>query len=425
MKERTLRDPEIDRQLREFNDAVKAAVVGRWDYVLERLAPSFAPSSVHLTKQVNCPLPSHGDTKKNFHFFRNTFDQLGNGICNACGPISGWRILQEVNGWSFVEAINEVGDLLGMEHPLKEKRRHAVNAAPRQAPPPPKPKEDPAVVARKDRYARDAMNRTWQQAVSLDDAQSDVIRRYLANRGLPNLPLTCTDLRAHPGLEYRWEVSDDKFEVIGTFPALLAMFRDKDGRPIALHRIYVDPDGSGKPKALATLDEGKPANSKTTMTIPSDVTLVGGAVKIDPNPGPVLILAEGVETALAVRAMLGLPVWATLTANLLPVLVLPPQVRIVAVFADRDRSLAGETYGEKAVNAFREQGRVATRYEPPFRIPEDGKTVDWADVVKSFGWSVAQRQPFVQDFLASLGKELEKQGMTFDDAYGGNPSVAA
>ena len=53
-------------------------------------------------------------------------------------------------------------------------------------------------------------------------------------------------------------------------------------------------------------------------------------------------MAEGVETALAVEALYGLPCWATANANQLEKFMPPEGVKSISIFGDNDSSYTGQ-----------------------------------------------------------------------------------
>jgi hypothetical protein len=80
----------------------------------------------------------------------------------------------------------------------------------------------------------------------------------------------------------------------------------------------------------------------------------GGAVRLAPA-GEVLVLAEGIETALSVQQATDLPTWAVLgTSNLVSV-ALPPGVREVIICADNDEP--GVKAARSAAMRFYSEGR--------------------------------------------------------------------
>src|SRR6185295_2478683 len=97
--------------------------------------------------------------------------------------------------------------------------------------------------------------------------------------------------------------------------------------------------------------------------------LSGAAVRLY-IPGETLAIAEGIETALAVRLLTGLPVWAALNERLMRSMVLPREVRLVHIFADSDRNGVGEEAARELGERMRREGR-AVRIGLPRRVGED------------------------------------------------------
>jgi phage/plasmid primase-like uncharacterized protein len=88
--------------------------------------------------------------------------------------------------------------------------------------------------------------------------------------------------------------------------------------------------------------------------------------------GETLAVAEGIETALAVRLATGLPVWAAICAGGMARLVIPDEVQLVVICADNDVSGldAAKTLARRLLV---EQRRVK------ILIP-DPPGADWADL---------------------------------------------
>ena len=144
-------------------------------------------------------------------------------------------------------------------------------------------------------------------------------------------------------------------------PAIIARIRGVDGRPLGIHRTYLLPDGSGK--AAVT-----PAKM---MLGPSS----GGAVRFGPD-GPVIALAEGIETALSVVRASRMTVWATLGTSGLKglILPLPPIAEVVIICADNDE--AGLDAAESKAARLKAEGRMVSIVYPP--APGD----DFNDVLR-------------------------------------------
>jgi phage/plasmid primase-like uncharacterized protein len=130
------------------------------------------------------------------------------------------------------------------------------------------------------------------------------------------------------------------------------------GGLLGLHLTLLEPDGRGrKGKRLAR--GSKPR---------------GGAIRLFPlEEGQPLALAEGIETALAVREATGWPVWATTAALFMKEVIVPPEVEQVLIAADHDR--AGIDAAHALARKLLKEGRRVRVAVPP----EEGD--DWLDVL--------------------------------------------
>ena len=220
--------------------------------------------------------------------------------------------------------------------------------------PPPRPEPRP------DEGRRRLLEAIWARAVPLDRPGAELGRRYLEARGLsleavlPGLQ----DLRLHPSLEYR-----EGEEALGAFPALLARVEHPKYGLVALHRTYLAPDGRGKAQV------GSP--KKLTKAV-LEGGLRGAAIRLYAPEGGVLAVAEGIETALAVREATGLPAWAAVSAGGLEAWEPPPGVGEVLIAADGDER--GVEAGKRLAKRLLVLG-IAAR----LAVPPDG--MDWLDVL--------------------------------------------
>ena len=105
----------------------------------------------------------------------------------------------------------------------------------------------------------------------------------------------------------------------------------------------------------------------------------GGAIRLFPA-GPELGITEGIETALAVRQRTAMPVWAALSASLLERCEPPAGVRLVVIWADLDRSGAGEAAANRLRDRLLTQGIQVALHLPAGPIPVGQKGLDWADL---------------------------------------------
>ena len=122
---------------------------------------------------------------------------------------------------------------------------------------------------------------------------------------------------------------------------MLARADAADGKFTAVHRTWLLPDGSGK----AVLGEPKWSLGP----------IKGAAVRLAPV-GPVLAVAEGIETALTAMVC-GVPAWAALSAGGIERLVLPAEVAEVVIVGDHDRSGVGQGAARHAANRLSAEGR--------------------------------------------------------------------
>jgi putative DNA primase/helicase len=330
---------------------VREIAAGRWLDLLGALAPGLESALDRVGRHVPCPV--HGGSD-GFRLFRNA-DQTGGGVCNTCGTFpDGFALLMWVNRWSFPEALRSVA--------------HALDLA---AEPVPEPRAVPSHRRRPERDREsviEAINRVWQQSLDPTDRRAAPLRTYLSRRGLSGSRLDGEVVRFHPALCY-WQRNDrDEAELFRRFPAMLALVTGADGMPVTVHRTYLTADGRKAPVP----------EPKKLMGY-ADRRLVGGAIRLAAT-GPVLGVAEGIETALAVHLRTGMPVWAAISAGLLARLEPPAGTSLVVVWADRDRSGAGEAAALSLCERLLRRGIAVAVHLPPGPIPGGAKGIDWADV---------------------------------------------
>lgn len=174
-------------------------------------------------------------------------------------------------------------------------------------------------VERRERNQRNA-ERFWNERQPL---AASIGETYLKSRGLA-VP-DCPDLAFHP--------DPTDYGMTRVTPAMIAKPRFADGTPAdGIHRTFLTDNGSGKAEY----------NKRSLSSIG------GAAVHLaPPNADGVLCVAEGIETALAVTAISGLPSHAALNATNMTTYEWPDGVRHLYICADRDETGAGE----KAANA--------------------------------------------------------------------------
>lgn len=391
---------------RNYADAVKRAAYNNWDAVLAAVDPRLQPAvEAGMTRRKHVACPVHGG-KDGFRMF-NDFIMTGGGICNTCGSFSdGFDLLKWLNGWNYSQAVRAVGDALAIPpYDRRESPRRPAVALDTVVPRP--PTRSPEEVAAENEKKGRRLQETWEGAFPIEDPRSEPAWRYLQKRGLTRMKGPLMDLRMHPGLPY-WENRVN----LGEFPTLLALLRQPNGEPCTIQRIYLTPEGDKAPVEAV----------KKVMPYRSTSTFNGSAVRLDHEVGSVLLAAEGVETGLGVRAMMGLPTWATTVAGLLENLLIPESVKLVVVFGDKDppkgrQSIRrGEVAGEQLVERLRSQGKAAALYLPPFALGDQQKGVDWLDVLEAFSLEAAIRQEFITSARSMIAGKLGQMGLDWSSA---------
>ena len=329
----------LDRKLDAAE--IHRRLTGRWPAVLEQLG--IAPE--YLCNR-HGPCPACGGTD------RYRFDdkhQRGDYFCNACGAGDGFKLLQLVHRWTFAETWRAVVDVLGAAASDPIARRN-------HAPPSRATSSDNIPFA----AAPTARVKTLLRTSATPDAVPDAIA-YLKSRDLWPLPRGCT-WRAHAGVDYYLPGLGKSVLHVGRFPALVAAVRDIAGEAVTAHLCYLQ-------------DGAKLTGHDPRKILSSMIGRRGCAVRLLPLVGDVLGIAEGIETALAARAMHDdVPVWAALNATMLAKFEPPTEVRRLLIFADRDVA------GLEA--AWRLRDRLGDRCKVELRLPPT-RAGDWADELEA------------------------------------------
>ena len=180
--------------------------------------------------------------------------------------------------------------------------------------------------------------RLWRATVP---AAGSPVEVYLRARAIPRPPPA--DLRFHPVCRHPSGQS---------LPAMVAAVRDLERRLVAVHRTFLANDGRSK----ATVEPVRAALGLVR----------GGAVRLGPI-GPCLVVAEGIESAIAAAVLAGSDAaWATLGTAGLQALTLPPLPLASRVLIHADGDVPGVKAAEAAAARWRaEQRRVVIVRAPP------------------------------------------------------------
>ena len=270
---------------------IKQEAQGKWLGVFQQLGIEVPlPPGKHGP----CPIEKAGTDR--FRLNKNMDDLVW--FCNQCTPQAGdgVALVQKVLGISFPEALKKVAGLIG--HVEVDQNT-------------PKPNGDP----------RKMLNKIWKESVPLTG--SCIVSKYLHARKIMLQP---ADVRFCPKC---YESSTMKER-----PAMVALIRNSEGKPVCLHRTYLDGDKKAdieKPKKM----------------MPPVETLTGSAIRLF-MPGElmfkpdVLGVAEGLESAMSAAQLFGIAVWSCMSTSILEKFEPPKEYKKIVIMSDSDSNYAGQ-----------------------------------------------------------------------------------
>jgi putative DNA primase/helicase len=265
------------------------------------------------TKQQPCPLTGEGRTK--FRFFRD-FEDTGGAYHNDVGALpDGIEVLSWYTGKTKAEVLDELVDICGGKQVL-----HSARPIVRQ----------PVEYCSKEEATvrTERIRKVWKESGPIVGTLAET---YLRSRGIKaDLSYLGNNLRFHPSMPYKEDDSSPWLHL----PCMLAVYRDKHGKPLTLHRTFLKPNGSGK------ADVSRP---KMLMAPPRDMR--GGYIILDQPQqavnGHYIGVSEGIENALSIREATGCAMWAGYSDRLMAMISFPNYVRSVLAFSDIEPSGAG------------------------------------------------------------------------------------
>ena len=304
---------------------IKAAAQYRWQEI--HAAIGIDP---RYLKNKHQPCPACGG-KDRFRYD----DKDGNGtfICSHYnnGAGDGFGLVMHFFGCDFQTALEQVSGVLGMG-----------NADPLPIPPT-RPQAQPC--PEKDQIEKLAA--LWRSTEPIRP-DSPVIQ-YLKSRGLEMAHLP-ENVRFLPEKDY-WTTGEDKPLLLGRFPCMVCAIRDMDEELQGLHLTYLQPsydkpcgeDGLHAPRyqklAIKHPETGEALPAKK-MRSRKHGSISGQAVHLFPIPeNGRLVIAEGIETALAARELYKAYDWglyAALSANSMANFQFLNGIKEIAIIADND-----------------------------------------------------------------------------------------
>lgn len=295
---------------------IKDMTQGKWTGILGSLG---IPSDCLRDRHGPCPMCGGTD-----RFRYDNKDGRGTYICNQCGSGDGWALLMGYRGWDFKEAVREVRQVLGVVD------------------------SDPAHAEREVDHSR-LKSDLWKASHPIQ--KGDLADRYLESRNCcqgeyPKSLRFCDSAYYAPNISY---------------PCMVALVSPPDGKSgYSLHRTYLDRSG------------GKAPVEDARRLMPGKVT-EGSAIRLG-DPGEVLGIAEGIETALCAAERFRVPTWAAISSTLLERFEPPHHVKELVIFGDNDPGFAGQAAAYQLAKRM-----VGRKLKVSVHIPDLVGT-DWADV---------------------------------------------
>lgn len=332
-----------DSELKMRIERVKSAATGRWtELFLSAGAP--APS----LERNNRPCPFCGG-KDRFTYFRK--ESEGRWFCRGCGYGDGIAFLMRLRAASFYDTLLYLERALGLPDAVPTQNRSRVGQI-----------TDEEVKRTKQLSQLESI---WAEAKPLAELpDTDPVIRYLQSRGfVMGRRLFSTELRSHPRLDY-WETQKGDSPYIQWWPAMIARVSDESGSLVSLHRTYLTETGEKAPvSAQKKLASGSCENGLIRLFEPTEE----------------LGIAEGIETALAARALFRIPVWSAVSVGGFQNLKrIPEGVKSITVFGDNDTSFSGQA------GAWTLAARLRRDYpdlQVAVEIPKKAGA-DWNDVMR-------------------------------------------
>jgi hypothetical protein len=342
---------------------VKALVQqrGGWENVLAT-CQGLSQSMKKGLRQQPCPKTGDGITK--FRWFKD-WKETGGAYHNDVGCMpDGIDVYAWYCNMSKADALDEIIQICGgnIESISDREAKRATQRQHQRA----ESRLTPEEVTRN----KAVLSRNKAKAVPISGTHAEA---YLRNRGIRSDLSRLSDLGFTAKLAYREEGDTDWRH----FPGMLAMVRNVEGKPVTMHRTFLDASQPAKANIL---------RSKMIFAAIEDVR--GCSIQLDQpvvvnESGEKLIgIAEGIENALSVREATGTPMWVGISDRLMEMVKLPDDVKYVLIWADIEPSGAGMAAAKRMKERLEKEGRQARIMTPETHGKEK---VDWNDIYQDKG----------------------------------------
>ena len=345
-------------------EAVKNQARGRWLEILPALDSRLIEACERVGVHVPCPLGTgsrdgfrlESSSELDGHAFHN---QVNNKILS-----DGFGVLSWLNNWSFYESLSAVYNYLSDGAHREPVKRTSTND------------ESARLLRRQEAIKKILIHAT--------DTPNKATESYLHNRGLDAaIGIKSPSLLHHAGvaIHYQGKVLKDRSGSWVTVPALIGRLSSSKGwLGVSLVRVTKDGHKADSYMQQAITDHLGiiPKHISSKQLLKTTDSMNGGAIRLG-KAESTLCIGEGLETMLAVASQLNtLSVAACCTAQLLEAVEVPPQVKRLLIFADKDRQGRGEDAALKLKSRVIDRMNVEILI-PPSPIGERSTGIDWLD----------------------------------------------
>lgn len=341
---------------------------GRWDLVASKYM-GLKEAIDRFPRQVPCPINGGSNSSTKFRFQRG-FEQTGWGYHEDFGPIDVLELISRIENISKGEAAKKIiqildGQPVSVNESFERIREMKNNVS----------KDDAKKRASKIRQA-------LQGAILAKN--SDIAIRYFEGRLEEKLKYALPEcILFHPGLALtEWDNLKKKSVFYGNHPCLLIKMIDSQGVGVTVHRIYLHVNqrtGAVTKLALKSrvTNVDDKVDPKKVFAPPRDMSKAHALLEgVNPKHANIMAYAEGIETAIAIRESFGFAVKMCFSNT-----VLQNQEAGLEeyhlIFADKDKSFAGQKSAFKLQTQIKREGKDAYVFLPD--MPIEGKGVDFLD----------------------------------------------
>jgi hypothetical protein len=191
-------------------------------------------------------------------------------------------------------------------------------------------------------------------------ARDYLLQRQVVTEKTTGRCLSTQEVLFHPGLKY-------SSHNMSTYPALVACIR-REGMLVGAHKTYLTNSGR---KAFG-------GESKRIGPVVYPGATTGAAIQLF-QPQDMLMVAEGIETSMAIYERDGTPIWAATCANGMAKMAVPDEVSTVIIFADNDRSGVGQNAADHLASRMRKSGKKVKVWIPERQRGDQSPSIDMLD----------------------------------------------